>query len=275
LRSDWSTPGFALSTDAWLATTPDGSIIGYVQVEIYELDQPFEVDGYVHPDAVGQGIGTHLLRLAEQRARAALTNGAPNHPARLRGNIAAANTAARQLFLGAGYQVVRHFWRMEIDLHVPPARPSLPQGLGIRNFVPGQDERATHAAVEEAFEDHWEHAPVAFEEWSRRQIEREDFDPAFWLLATAGDQVVGTALCYARSPDNGWVRNLGVRREWRGRGLGLALLQEAFGAFYASGRTNVGLGVDAQSPTGATRLYQRAGMRVTEEYETYEKVLGE
>jgi mycothiol synthase len=115
--------------------------------------------------------------------------------------------------------------------------------------------------------------PVGFDEWLRRHIRRDDFDPSFWFLATAGDEVVGTALCYARSERIGWVRNLGVRREWRGRGLGLALLQQALGAFYQHGRTKIGLGVDAQSPTGATRLYQRAGMRVTEEYETYEKTI--
>ena len=57
--------------------------------------------------------------------------------------------------------------------------------------MPGQDERATHAAIEAAFEDHWEHAPIAFEEWSRRLIERDDFDPSFWFLASYGDQVVG------------------------------------------------------------------------------------
>jgi mycothiol synthase len=103
-------------------------------------------------------------------------------------------------------------------------------------------------------------------------IERDDFDPSFWFLAIDSDTVVGTALCYARERI-GWVRNLGVRRDWRGRGLGLALLQHAFAAFYAHGYTCVGLGVDAQSPTGATRLYQRAGVRVTEEYETYQKTL--
>jgi mycothiol synthase len=195
--------------------------------------------------------------------------------AALRGAIAAANTGARRLFSDAGFRVIRHFWRMEIELLAPPAQPSLPEGCGIRTFVRGQDERATHAAVEAAFEDHWEHLPIAFDEWSHRNIERDNFDPAFWFLATAGAEVVGTALCYARGSNLGWVRHLGVRREWRGRGLGLALLRHAFSAFYASGRNTIGLGVDAQSPTGATRLYQRAGMRVTEEYETYEKILGE
>jgi mycothiol synthase len=273
LRSDWNTPGFVLASNAWAAATPDGTIIGYEQVELTDDDTQCELDGYVHPAYTGQGIGTDLLRLAENRARAELAAREQAAPTPLRGNIAAANTAARQLFSSAGYQAVRHFWRMEIELHAPPARPTLPEGLSIRRFVPGQDERATHAAIEAAFEDHWEHAPIAFEEWSRRLIERDDFDPTFWFLASDGDQVVGTALCFVRGADMGWVRGLGVRRGWRGRGLGLALLQHAFGAFYARGRSTIGLGVDAQSPTGATRLYQRAGMRVTEEYETYEKVL--
>jgi mycothiol synthase len=274
LLSDWNTPGFVLATNAWAATAPDGTIIGYEQVEVGEEDAPGELDGYVHPDFTGQGIGTHLLRLAEDRARAEFVCKAHRLQPRLHGNIAAANRGARQLFSDAGFHVVRHFWRMEIELHAPPTAASVLEGIRIRAFMPGQDERATHATIEEAFEDHWEHAPIAFDEWSRRQIERDDFDPAFWFLATAEDEVVGTALCYARGTDMGWVRNLGVRRGWRGHGLGLALLQHAFGAFYAHGRNTIGLGVDAQSPTGATRLYQRAGMRVTEEYETYEKPLG-
>ncbi len=273
LLSDWNTPGLALATNAWVASAPDGKIVGYEQVEVSDDDSPCELDGYVHPDCTGQGIGASLLRLAEDRARAALAIDAHKQPARLHGNIAAANVGARQLFSDAGYHVVRHFWRMEIELHAPPARPIWPAGISIRTFVPGQDERATHATIEEAFEDHWEHAPIGFDEWSRRQIQRDDFDPAFWFLANDGDEVVGTVLCYARSASMGWVRGLGVRRGWRGRGLGLALLQHAFGAFYSCGRSTIGLGVDAQSPTGATRLYQRAGMRVTEEYETYEKVL--
>ncbi|HJZ45637.1 MAG TPA: GNAT family N-acetyltransferase [Roseiflexaceae bacterium] len=273
LLSDWNTPGFSLATDTWVATAPEGQVIGYEQVEVGSDGSPFELDGYVHPDFTGQGIGAFLLQLAEDRARDALPDRASEQPARLRGNIAAANQGARQLFRGAGFQIIRHFWRMEIDLAAQPAPPRLPEGISIRDFVPGQDERATHAAVEEAFEDHWEHAPIAFEEWERRLIRRDDFDPSFWFLATNGGEVIGTALCYARSDTMGWVRGLGVRRGWRGRGLGLALLQHAFGAFYARGRTTVGLGVDAQSPTRATQLYQRAGMRVTEEYETYEKIL--
>lgn len=71
----------------------------------------------------------------------------------------------------------------------------------------------------------------------------------------------------------GWVRTLGVRRPWRKKGLGLALLQYSFGEFYKRGKSTIGLGVDASNPTGATRLYQRAGMYIASEFVTYEKEL--
>src|SRR3954451_6828577 len=72
LLSNWNTPGFLLATDAWAATAPDGMIIGYEQVETGDDDAPCEVDGYVHPHFTGQGIGTQLLRRADDRVRAAL-----------------------------------------------------------------------------------------------------------------------------------------------------------------------------------------------------------
>ena len=62
---------------------------------------------------------------------------------------------------------------------------------------------------------------------------------------------------------------------WRKRGLGLALLRQAFAEFYRHGWTQVGLDVDSESETGATRLYERAGMRVApgHAYAVYRKEL--
>ena len=53
-----------------------------------------------------------------------------------------------------------------------------------------------------------------------------------------------------------------MRRPWRRRGLGLALLLHSFRDFAARGATRVGLGVDAENTTGAVGLYERAGMHV-------------
>ena len=64
-----------------------------------------------------------------------------------------------------------------------------------------------------------------------------------------------------------------MRRPWRRRGLGLALLLRSFGQFYERGQRRVALSVDSDNPSGATRLYERAGMRVEREEVLYEKEL--
>jgi len=103
-----------------------------------------------------------------------------------------------------------------------------------------------------------------------------DFDPTLWLLAMDGDQIAGISLNAAQAdddPDVGWVSSLGVLRPYRRKGLGLALLQHSFAEFYRRGKRKVGLGVDAYSLTGATRLYERAGMHVARQFSTFEKEL--
>lgn len=66
---------------------------------------------------------------------------------------------------------------------------------------------------------------------------------------------------------------LGVRRPWRARGIGRALLVTAFVAVHARGGEAVELGVDAANPTGATRLYEDVGMREHQSFEVWGKSL--
>jgi mycothiol synthase len=77
----------------------------------------------------------------------------------------------------------------------------------------------------------------------------------------------------AEDPEMGWLFGLGVRRPWRRRGLALALLHHCFGELYRRGRRKVSLGVDAQNLTGATRLYERAGMHIQRQHHQYEQEL--
>src|SRR5262249_402605 len=94
------------------------------------------------------------------------------------------NRAARELLTQEGYRHVRVSNRMLIDMDGLPPAPFVPDGIIIRPFVPGQDERATYEAHEEAFADLWGHTPLTFEEWVYYKITREDhFDPGLWFLA--------------------------------------------------------------------------------------------
>ena len=103
-----------------------------------------------------------------------------------------------------------------------------------------------------------------FEDWSHWLTRAETFEPSLWFLALDGDELAGFSVCRKDSndPAAGHVGLLGVRRPWRKQGLGQALLLHSFQAFRQRGWTRGTLGVDASSPTGATRLYERAGMSV-------------
>ena len=111
-----------------------------------------------------------------------------------------------------------------------------------------------------------------FERW-RTRVARGQFEPALWLLAVRGDELVGAVLAFAY-PSGGWGETLAVRPGPRRLGIGMALLRAAFAAFRRRGATAVALSVDAENPTGATRLYERAGMRVVYRVDRYEKSVG-
>jgi len=268
IREEWER--LDLAADAWVIEGSDGRMASYGTLSDYGSGR-LQADGYVHPDYWGRGVGTALVRLMDTRA-AELVGRAPEGARVVVGNAVLANDAAAQAILEAeGYSLVRTHWRMAITLDAPPPTPDWPAGNTVRTFAPGRDDRAVFEAVEEAFSDHWGHTPRVFEEWITR-TRREDFDPSLWFLAMDGDTIAGVALC-RRRPDCGWLGWLAVRRPWRKRGLGLALLRHAFGAFYMRGERTIALGVDAQSLTGATRLYEGAGMRVTMQAAIYEKEL--
>jgi ribosomal protein S18 acetylase RimI-like enzyme len=160
---------------------------------------------------------------------------------------------------------------MEAELPESPDAPDWPAGFAVRTAAVGDDLRPFYDAAEDAMADHWGHVATPYEEWVER-VTGSTFDPSLWFLATAGEEPVGVALCRA-ADDMGWVGTLAVRRSWRRRGLGLALLRHVFGEFARRGLRRARLGVDAESPTGATRLYERAGMRVVQEHATYSKEL--
>lgn len=268
IEEDWKrlTP----ATDAWVAVASDGALAAYATVTDNGYGQ-FNADCYVHPEHRGHGLGSTLVHIMEQRARELIPNAPENARIVLGNGVLVPDTVARELLEHEGYTLARVFWRMGVELAAPPSAAEWPDGVTVCTFEPGQDEHAIYEASEEAFSDHWGHVPRSYERWSKR-LTRSDLDPALWFLAMDGDQIAGLALC-SRRPDTGWVDTLAVRRPWRKRGLGMALLQQAFGELYRRGDRKIGLGVDAQSLTGASRLYERAGMRSMLEAAFYHKEL--
>ena len=271
VKTEWRAEQFCLETDAWVAVAGE-RIVGYAAVQRYRFTL-IRFDGRVHPDYRGQGIGSHLLSLVEQRALDIIPLTEHDQRISLQTSCHGDNQSAKDLLTGAGLTCKRHVWVMAIEMSEPPLEPAWPEGVVLRPFVAERDLRAVFEAKEEAFRDHWGYLPGDFQQWSQRHATgREGFDPSLWFIAMDGEQVAGIALC-DYSLDCGLVNIVGVRRPWRQHGLGMTLLKHAFGEFYRRGMRKVTLGVDSENLTGATRLYARAGMTIELVYDTYEKDL--
>jgi mycothiol synthase len=271
LRTVWQGPNFNMATDAWIVIAPEDRLVAYADVEQRQHVRIFTLVR-VLPEYADRGIREYLLHLAEEWAQRQIPLAKPGVRVTLNSWASSLNDAAQRSFGRAGFKEVRRHWRMEIEMPEAPLIPEWPERVTVRTFIPGQDDRTVFDAVDEAFQDHWGYMEGNFEEWTRWTIERENFDPSLWFLAFDGDEIAGASLCTYQM-DNGWVDTLAVRRPWRRKGLGMALLLHSCNEFYRRGRYKVGLGVDSQNLTGATRLYERAGMHVARLYISYEKEL--
>lgn len=271
LRDFWQDPDLDLQTDAWLVLAPDGQIVGEASLW-HEAKVHLHTFFYIHPDYEGRGVRDYLLQVVESRAAERSADAPPGARVSLFGTVSSKNVVAVQHFERVGYIAVRHGWRMAIEMDSPPEPATWPQGTTVRTLVLNQDEHQVFEAIEEAFHDHWNYVPETFERWERIAIKYENFDPTLSYLAFDGEELAGV-LMSEYWLELGWIAPLAVRRPWRRKGLGNALLQHAFGEFYKRGRHKVALYVDAQSPTGATRLYERAGMRIVQEHIHFEKEL--
>ena len=275
--SDWSASDLVstwaeldLERDAWLFEL-DGRVGGYGDFTARGGGR-MSGDGYVHPDFRRRGIGAGLLRLFEARALERAMDIPDGERVYIQNATLDSDDCTTRFYRERGYEAVRGFRGMAIDLESAPEVADV-AGIEIRPYDHAGDARAFHEAQQESFASHWEHRPRPWEEWAKR-FDRETFDPTLWWGAYDGDHVAGVVLAEEkRDPDQGWVDVLGVRPDYRRRGIAEALLKTAFAEFWRRGERRVGLGVDAESPTGATRVYERAGMRTLWHAIVWEKEL--
>ncbi|MDX6512712.1 MAG: mycothiol synthase [Gaiellaceae bacterium] len=259
--------GLDLARNTLVVVAPDGSLAGVAEMS-KRGDALVVVDGYVHPDHNARGVGTTLVELGEKRARELMGGRGCVHIPTLTSNEAATSLLERR-----GYRDARHFLRMVIDLDDdPPPEPQWPEGLDARPF---QEEHAAafHAALEDAFADEWGHAHEPYEDWHARRVAVDGFDPTLWRAVWDGEEIAAVIVVDWQRFGMGWVGSVGVRGRWRRRGLGENLLRWAIRELHSRGERRVGLGVDAENPTGAGRLYERVGMRVIWDAAVYEKEL--
>lgn len=255
LTSDWARPSFDATTDA-VVVEQDGHVVGYLESFNGRLD------GGVLPSAQGRGIGGWLLDWGIERAR---QSGLPS--AELTGPDA--DVALAGLLQSRGFTPRWEswlFWRAlneesDAPRAAPVAAPVAPDGLLLRNIEADRDAPALYDLIDTAFndwtvrDDRW-----TFEDWRARFLEHEDVEPkTSWVLEKPDGSLVGAALSLT-DRGWGWLEQLAVRRQDRGRGLGTVLLHACFASYLEQGLHTAGLATESR--TGARLLYERSGLVV-------------
>lgn len=165
---------------------------------------------------------------------------------------------------GAGFRFKKQYARMGIDLPV-----EVPAVAGVIVRLVEQTELPEfHRIIDSAFQDTPDYQHRSYEQFRERFIDDQQVDWDEWLIATVEGQPAG--VLQSKASDGGWVQNLAVLREHRNRGVGRALLGEAFRIYAAKGHKEAGLGVDLANPTEAIKLYTGVGMTPAYQSNIYE-----
>lgn len=278
LVADWTAPGFDLDEVARVVEDSTGRIIGYM--DVMDMTHPHVkkfIWAILHPDAWDADLYREMLAWLKVICVRRI-NLAPKGARVYMSTATTERDAGRKATLeGEGFNLVRHFYHMVIELNGLVEPPTLPANLTIQPIQLETELKPALIAMDEAFEDHWGYIKRPIDElltqWEHRLASDSTTDPALWFLVKDGNEIVANCYCnpqFADDKEMGWINQLSVRRPWRRQGVAMALLQTAFNAFYRRGLKRAGLGVDANSLTGATRLYEKAGMSVKYRFDSYE-----
>jgi GNAT superfamily N-acetyltransferase len=272
------------ASDKIVALDAQNQIVGYAYVVDKDQSIVAEVGGAVHPRYWGQGIGTKLLAWAEERAAVLARRAPPGVKTVLQANVFEAEQPAIQLFTGAGFQRVRKWVHLMVELEAPPSVPAVPAHLHLRPMDLEKDWELAGPAMDEAYADHWGTITLSSfdtqgaEEPAQPSNEPQDTSYSnshgLCFLLLSGNMVVGGVFCNAKlveRGDTGRVGSVFVRPHYRRQGLGRVLMLTAFAAFWQRGIRRVVLDTDAESFTQAPMFYAHVGMRLYRREFLYEK----
>lgn len=267
--------------------------------------------GGVHPDWRRRGIGRALMDRMEARAKELAAERHPGAPVTFRNPGGLETDPVRHLLIGRGYTLSRYFVQMERSLPEPTSATPGPTALSALTPSPVTADAVaphaspsstvaghrivpfaaalsagTHRARNAAFAHHWGSTSASEAEWADLVGARSfAADCSFLAVAPAiGEPADGDvhAFCLAQDWQDGplYLALIGTVPAARGLGLARACIAASLEAAArrpdTEGRprfSRASLHVDADSPTGATRLYRAAGFAAVKTFATFTRDL--
>lgn len=264
---DWERPGFDMARDSWLIESDGGAVAFGHLAPRGNSDLVFMM--WIHPEHHDPVLADTLIERMDARGREIADVFSYKR------GIAIAYEDEHMLRTAVqehGFSPDALFVEMVMSLE-GPVRGSPPlDEIRIRTFEPDNEAERFYEVLVDAFAEHWGAGFPPFEEWWRDTTALSTYDPYFSLVAFEGDEMVG-ALFSTMHEGLGEVHDVGVLRKMRGRGIGEALMLEAFKRFRERGGDRARLWVDTQNVTSAIKLYERVGMTAARRMHFYAKSL--
>ncbi len=267
VQADLASPHYDLDGAAWVVL--DGAtIVGWLWSELDDAEpdgaelalDPYALDPAVLRWLLAEGM-SHADRVAAERGSGL----------DLIAGCFATDVDLVEAYRSAGLKLSREFWRMRVDLDgwSRSLEPRYEPAPGVTVRVASEEDadlRLLHALVTESFAGHWHFQARPYDEWLERLRASAGYDPTLWWIATVDGEPAGVLMAddHQAAAGAGYIGTLGVLDTFRRRRVAKTLLRHAFAEFAARGRAIVRLSVDAESATGATKLYEAVGMSVEE-----------
>lgn len=219
----------------------------------------------IHPQVRNTALADTVLQWAETRLREA--GRSQSLPLVLHSWCRDVVEQRRSLLMQLGFAPERYFLQLRRSLQdTPILSPVIPEGWQVRAVDMAQEAVAWVDMFNQTFIDHWDHHSVTVED-IQYEASLSTYNPELDLVAVAPTGQLAAFCASEIDPERnarlglqeGHVCLLGTRRGYRRMGLARSLLLANLRRLQAAGMTTATIGVDAENPSGALKLYNSVG----------------
>ncbi len=279
-------PGVDKTQNLRLWEDEDGKLMGFGY--LYMLNPSPVIDAYLslcveRPEIGENDFSAHdlardIINWGEERLRE--VGKKVDLPVNLRFCVHEDRKDRISLLTERGFKVDRYYLTMKRSLNLDIPLPQFPAGFRLSHRTKKGDLQAWVELFNESFIDHWNHHDLniaTLKHW----LNDPNYNPELDLIAIAPNGKFA-AFCYCNinpienlryGHNEGWIEWLGTQRNFRKLGLGKAMLLAGLHCLKKAGVATAKLSVDADSLTGATRLYESVGFRPVETWVDYVKAI--
>ena len=247
-----------------------GDIVGSMDMAPEQTIRQVILNCWVHPEHRRRGLAKELLSFAIHRAKELRAKVA--HV-----NIPEENVVAKSVLSKLGFEYVRRFLELRLDMGKVPWQNTDPATLGCHHLQRGEEDKLTQIQ-NRSFAGTWGYNPTTVEAITYR-INLSNCSPGDVVLTYDRDKVIGycwTEITYEYeagiSERKGRIFMLGVEPDYQGTGVGKRILLAGLAHLKSKGLRVAELSVDSENKA-ACALYRSVGFEVRASSIWYEKAV--